>query len=213
MAFYCRLSYNSNGWQTPSGFNGKSTNPNNHEFDYGFGFEEWLFNGRRFKDDNGKNWHIGYVDPLRDFDHQNQVKQDLVLYTLLNNGNGTNRYVVCKISKDEWDYIDVNEYNTFVVNNPQHIQIMRQELINTMTILRPNIITNRFNQQLNMQSPLGVGNSEFRLFNIKFLNEDLKPNLVEINNLTPCPDWHINQLQMFRLYNSQNFNHNNCKKQ
>lgn len=210
MAFYCRLSYNSNGWETPSGHFGKSTNPNNHEFDYGFGFEEWLFNQRRFNDDNGKRFHIGYVDPLRDFDPLIHVKQDLVLYTLFNNGINTNRYVVCKLRSDEWDFIDIEEYKIFVRNNQAHIKQMKEELLNAMPIIRPNIVMNRFIQQLNMQSPLGILHSDFRLFNIKILTENIVKTMVEINAQTPCPDWHINQLQMFRLYNSQNFNHNNC---
>lgn len=211
MAFYCRLSYNSNGWQIPSGHKGKSTNSNNHEFDYGFGFEEWLFNERRFNDGNGNTWHIGYVDPLRDFDPENQEKQDLVLYTLFNNGNGTNRFIVGKLSKEDWEFIDVNEYKLFVQNNPNHINLMREELREIMPNLRPNLVIHRFNQQLNMLDYQGNNNDEFRLFNIKILKNNLKPELIEVNDQTPCPDWHINQLQMFRLYNSQNFNHQKCK--
>ena len=81
MALYARMSFNNNGWLTPSGSAGKSPNAGNHEYDYGFGFEEWFFNPRRFKDEHGKDCHFAYLDPLRRRQRPNE-KNDLILYTL-----------------------------------------------------------------------------------------------------------------------------------
>lgn len=55
-----RLSWNSNNWQFPSGWLGKSRDQNTHEGKYGFGYEEWLFD--RSKLIGG--YHYGFVKGL-----------------------------------------------------------------------------------------------------------------------------------------------------
>lgn len=52
-----RLSWNTNNWQYPSGWLGKSDDINTHEGKYGFGYEEWLFDRSRLI--NG--FHYGFI--------------------------------------------------------------------------------------------------------------------------------------------------------
>lgn len=55
-----RLSWNTNNWQYPSGWQGKSPSKNTHEGKYGFGYEEWLFDRSKLI----KGFHYGFVKGL-----------------------------------------------------------------------------------------------------------------------------------------------------
>lgn len=61
-----RLSWNSNGWNKPSGCKGKcygyGDEPSNFECLAGFGFEEWIFN-KSFQalDNEGVNYQYGFI--------------------------------------------------------------------------------------------------------------------------------------------------------
>jgi len=210
MSFYLRLSYNSNGWQKPSGFEGKSINLGNHENHYGFGFEEWFFSKKRFLNAEGELCHFAYLDPLRDFDPVNNTKQDLVLYTIQHTNNGSDRYIVFKLKKDDWKFIDHVEYLNLKDINAQAIKDFKNDLSELMPLLRPNVILNRFEQQQNCLDWNGNHSEEHRLWNIQILKNDIEPIMELIDESTECPDRHIQNLQMFRLYDSNNFNHQNC---
>lgn len=212
MSYFLRLSYNTNNWELPSGHLFKSIHEGSHEFEFGFGFEEWLLNKRRFKDKNGESIHLGYLDPLRHFDQENMEKKDLVLYTLKNEQNQTRRFIVSKIAKSDWEFISSADYTILRVINGSAIQEIRSELLEAMPLLRSNLVMKRFNQQVDGQDYAGLENQEHRLWNISIKENALKLIMEEVNSDTLCPDWHINNLQMFRLYNSENFNHEKCLK-
>jgi hypothetical protein len=52
-----RLSWNTNNWQYPSGWLGKSRNLDTHEGRCGFGYEEWLFDRSKLVD----GYHYGFI--------------------------------------------------------------------------------------------------------------------------------------------------------
>lgn len=56
-----RICWNSNFWKYPSGANGKSSLVESHEYQFKFGFEEWLFNKTRTID----GWNYGFLEALR----------------------------------------------------------------------------------------------------------------------------------------------------
>jgi len=213
MALYARMSFNNNGWITPSGKDGKSPNAGNHEHDYGFGFEEWFFNPRRFKSKNegDKIHHYAYIEPLSDFDPLIQKEDDLVLYTIKWDGNVCSRYIVLRLKKDEWRFIEREEYLSLKEINNVSILEMRIELADTMPILCAGLVIKRFNQQKEGSDFSGNDSNEHRLWNIEILKK-VEPLMEKVSQDTPCPDWHINTFRMFRLYDSERgkFNHENC---
>lgn len=76
----CRISWNGNSWQSPSGARCKSPNQGNHEHDFGYGYEEWLF-------DPAKRWdgyQYGFLQPInKHFNlYSNQLFPDIYLYTI-----------------------------------------------------------------------------------------------------------------------------------
>lgn len=210
MAYYCRLSFNSNGWFTPSGHQGKSRNSGNHENEFGFGFEEWLFNDREFKNKNKQKCHLGYIDPLRGYIEEQHIHQDLVLYTIRRTTAGTERFIVARLEKEEWRFINHEEYLTLRENNAPQIAEMRNELMATMPMLRARVILNRFDQQRDCLDWLGQPTTTHRLFNIQILKNPFFSIMERITNETLCPDWHISKLNRFTLYDSENFNHEDC---
>lgn len=215
MSFYLRLSYNSNNWTKPSGFEGKSVNPGNHENLYGFGFEEWFFNPRRFKSMIGgkKEHHFAYLEPLSEFDPSLQVQEDMVLYTLKWEGKTCTRYIVSRIKKDEWRFIDREEYLELKQINSNEVLEIRKELSSTMPFLKAGLVINRFNQQSEGNDYFGNSSNEHRLWNIEILKE-LKILMEPVTDELLCPDWHINTFKMFKLYysKSEGWNHENCRK-
>ncbi len=52
-----RICWNSEGWQRPSGLDGKSSNPEAYEAQNGYGHEEWLLDTSKLID----GYHYAYV--------------------------------------------------------------------------------------------------------------------------------------------------------
>ncbi|WP_288424171.1 hypothetical protein [uncultured Spirosoma sp.] len=97
---FARLTHNSNGWIKPSGWAHKSPNKRTFEADYGFGFEEWLFNSDYSIDD----YQYGYVESLR----ADRQQHPLALYTFkyaANRRGKAERILVATI--DKWEHIDM----------------------------------------------------------------------------------------------------------
>ncbi|MBN8691775.1 MAG: hypothetical protein J0L69_01200 [Bacteroidetes bacterium] len=91
-----RLAWNSNGWLFPSGQDGKSTDKKSHEFKYGYGHEEWLFDLNK----KYKGYHYGFLEPIRKQQNAfigNQYK--VWLYTI--DGVTKKRYFVGNIERIE----------------------------------------------------------------------------------------------------------------
>lgn len=56
-----RLTYNDNGWISPSGWKRKSKTPGLHEADFGYGHEEWLFDFSK----TIKGYKYGFIEGFR----------------------------------------------------------------------------------------------------------------------------------------------------
>lgn len=74
-----RIAFNTNGWILPSGKYGKSKSSSTHEFKYGYGHEEWLFDYGKIID----GYKYGFLEPIR---KQQKAytgnKYDVWLYTI-----------------------------------------------------------------------------------------------------------------------------------
>lgn len=91
-----RLTWNDNGFISPSGLIGKSKDNKTHEGQYGYGHEEWLFDTS--KQYNG--YHYGFLEPIRK--HQDAYigkTYDVWLYTI--NADTGIRYWVGEIKQIE----------------------------------------------------------------------------------------------------------------
>jgi hypothetical protein len=203
MSIYCRLSYNHNGWNTPSGPIGKSIDINTHECQFGFGFEEWFFNKRRFLDENGNDCHLAYLDPFRYYNHRLQANQDLILYSFERIPNNlVNRFVVCNIPKNGWRFVDHKRYLTLLSINAAIIPNIQAEL--NAAPLNPifpiNIALNRFQQQTNCQDYNGFPSVIHRLWNI----EIFKPvDIITKHTITTKSLFPLNEIltrNRFRIY-------------
>jgi hypothetical protein len=136
---YIRMTYNNNGWLKPAGCIGKSNNAQTHEFSFGFGYEEWFFNENKFKDEDKKDAHFGYLEPLK----YNSVQdgEELILFTIRKNINGTtSRVIVAKILEHGWRMINHNRFLDLIAipQNINRIGVMRNELNTTFGIIPPN---------------------------------------------------------------------------
>ncbi|WP_207535718.1 hypothetical protein [Desertivirga arenae] len=58
-----RLTWNDKGYVLPSGGAGKSTDKDSHEYRFGYGHEEWLFDVSKLID----GYHYGFLQPVRQY--------------------------------------------------------------------------------------------------------------------------------------------------
>lgn len=153
---YARLSYNTQNWSQPSGPNGKSRNRGVHEFDFGFGFEEWLFSDHLFlRDKEGVKYHYGYLEGIHKNYKPNDEQDSLTLFTI--NCSTSQRFWVGVMN--QWQSVDHNE-SLFIVNqNPGLINAMRRNVV-AVTNNYP-VAVDKFNQHVTNQNG-------FQLFNIKW---------------------------------------------
>lgn len=88
-----RVVWNTNGWRFPSGPNGKSNNAGNHEHDYGYGYEEWLFDPNKVID----GYQYGFLQPFNQYFHlyAGQIFSDIHLFAI--NSNNSLRYEVAHL--------------------------------------------------------------------------------------------------------------------
>lgn len=178
--FYSRLSYNTNGWTSPSGPQGKSTYYKAHEFRYGFGFEEWLFNESFVE----YGWHYGYIEGIHHGKNKNALQNNhlLRLFTIKNAGQpNSDRFLVAEIGAYDWEMISPLDSTNFINNHVDLINQMRQDIIN---LNNPGAI-NKFNTHLNNQD-------EYQLFNVKYRN--LKLNFE--TNIRPDEIYRYNRFQL-----------------
>ena len=57
-----RICWNTRGWRTPSGREGKSQSEDSYENENGFGFEEWIWDDSRIYAPDG--YHYGFLQPM-----------------------------------------------------------------------------------------------------------------------------------------------------
>lgn len=180
---FARLSFNTNQWETPSGDLGKSENSATHENQFGFGFEEWLFNpNHKLKDLNGEEWHFGYIEGLRY--HHSIVFPDFSLSLFTINSMTKDRYIIGVIN--EWRKLTSQE--SLQICN-QNLSVIT-EMQNNLSITNRPVALNQFNIHLNNLN-------ENQLFNIKFKI----PADLNLNNFAANKDHRIYKIQRFKLAN------------
>lgn len=181
---YTRLSYNSNNWENPSGPIGKSRNRGVHEYDYGFGFEEWLFSKNHFLlDKNGEKCCYGYLEGINKNYTEGDENEPLVLFTI--NNNLHQRFIVGEIKI--WQPINEIESANLIQQNPELIETMREQVAestNNNVVALEKFDFHRDNQ------------NGHQLFNIKF-----KQISFIFNTNNPVNNNHvINRFNRFWLY-------------
>ncbi|MFK7932479.1 MAG: hypothetical protein AB8G22_03160 [Saprospiraceae bacterium] len=150
-----RIAWNDNGWVMPSGIYGKSKSKGSHEFSYGYGHEEWLFDFS--KTING--FHYGFLEPIRK-QHSAYLGKNFDVWLFSIHSETKKRYWVGEISKLE--VISTEEAE-------KAKQIYQQN--GWSDEMKNQIIASGANEE-------GFSNwSEINLFNIKF-----KPNDAHIND-------------------------------
>ncbi len=171
-----RLSFNTNGWQSPSGLTGKSVNKI-HENIYGFGFEEWLFN-KNFVDKDG--YHFGYIEGIHKNFQDGDNTYPLKLYTV--DGRTKRRYLVAIIK--EWHSLSSIESSNLISNNLELINSMKADI---QAIGNANAL-NKFNQHL-------YNNNSYQLFNLKFKDVEYLNNEIP----TSSPVYKMNRFLLHRV--------------
>ena len=171
-----RLSFNTNGWQSPSGLTGKSVN-RIHESIYGFGFEEWLFN-KNFVDKDGYNF--GYIEGIHKNFQYGDNRYPIELYTI--DSRTKRRYLVAIIQ--EWQSLSTTESSNLISNNLELINSMKADI---QAIGNANAL-NKFNQHLN-------NHNSYQLFNLKFKDFEY------LNNEIPksSPVYKMNRFWLHRI--------------
>jgi len=118
-----RICWNTNGWRSPTGRDGKSKNADSYEKEHGFGHEEWILDTSK----TVKGWHYGFIQAI----HKNLKKYEgrvfnIHLYTI--NSQTKTRYWVgqiknaCVVSEKESKDI----YKLY--KNKNWLDDMRQQL-------------------------------------------------------------------------------------
>ncbi|MEI8246661.1 MAG: hypothetical protein WCI51_12590 [Lentisphaerota bacterium] len=92
-----RLTWNTNGWIFPSGREGKSTNKDLYEAQFGYGHEEWLLDTGKLID----GYHYGFLEPIKQQQDAYLIDRvyDVWLYTI--GGESKKHYWVGEIKKLE----------------------------------------------------------------------------------------------------------------
>lgn len=171
-----RLCWNPNGWIEPSGAKGKSLDRNSHEYKYGFGHEEWIFDTSKLID----GYHYGFLEPIfksKDKHAGNQFH--IGLYTI--DSESKNRYWIGVIKNViVVDQAEADTAKQKYIQNGWHEEMVKQ--------------LSDFNIS---ESDLTIGANQ--LFNIKFRPEDM--DLIEYE-LIP-KDHPIYKIQRYTFIKTQ----------
>ena len=147
---YCRVCWNENDWQYPSGIYGKSKGKS-YEYKNGFGVEEWLLDRTRLIE----GYHYGYVHALSKTKRYDNQPLDLHLYTI--NGVTRKRYWLGVIH----NLIPVSKYKSKEVFDTYKeegwLSVMKRQVKSTKG---------------NVEQFKGIPAENF--FNLKFKPEDLE---------------------------------------
>lgn len=172
-----RLCWNPNGWVEPSGVKGKSLDKNSHEYKYGFGHEEWIFDTSKLLD----GYHYGFLEPIfksKDKHAGNQFH--IGLYTI--DSESKNRYWIGVIKNvTVIDQSEADNAKDKYVKNGWYNEMVKQLAEHQIP-----------------ESDLTIG-SDQQLFNIKFRPEDM--DLIEYE-LIP-EDHAIYKIQRYTFIKTQ----------
>lgn len=174
---YARLSYNTQNWHTPSGPEGKSRTPGVHEYDYRFGFEEWLCSPNCYLEDKeGKEFRFAYIQGISKNYRVGDENEVLFLFTI--NCQLHQRFNVGEIKK--WEYVTPEESLWIVNQYPQLIDLMRNQLIQAIGHFQ--LAINRFDHAVGNHNGLQLFNIKYRRLDYRF-NPARKSNINAITSL------------------------------
>lgn len=148
-----RICWNDKSWIEPSGTIGKSNDKNSHEYKFGYGHEEWLFDTSKII--NG--YHYAFLEPVR---KQHQAYQNktynIWLYSI--NGETKQRYFIGEIN------------NAIVIDEVEAEKIYKQYQKNGWI----DEMTEQIRlSQANKNGLSGFLDEKTNLFNIKFKPLDI----------------------------------------
>lgn len=159
-----RICWNDKGWVEPSGKSGKSSDKNSHEYQFGYGHEEWLFDTSKII--NG--YHYAFLEPVR---KQHQAYQNntynIWLYSI--DGETKKRYFIGEIS------------NATVIDEAEAVWVYKQ--------YKKNGWLDEMENQIIESGANNNGLSGFinaNMFNIKF-----KPVDIDFKSYYELPDTHL----------------------
>jgi hypothetical protein len=161
-----RICWNDKGWVEPSGIIGKSNDKKSHEYQFGYGHEEWLFDTSKII--NG--YHYAFLEPIR---KQHQAYQNntynIWLYSI--DGETKKRYYIGEIN------------NVIVLDDAEAEYVFQQ--------YQENGWLNEMIEQIRLSQANEKGLSGFLdvktdLFNIKFKATD-----VDFKGYNELPDTHV----------------------
>ncbi|MBC5774330.1 hypothetical protein H8S95_09685 [Pontibacter sp. KCTC 32443] len=156
-----RVAWNTKGWMRPSGERGKSKDKDSHEYQQGFGHEEWLFDVSKLIEGH----HYAFLEPVRSqhaaFDGRTF---DVMLYSI--DGETGGRYWVGEINNME------------VISHDQAVKVVN--------VYKSNGWYNEMQNQIKPieKQPKSLSKwNNIDLFNIRFKPESLTvyPDLIEIS--------------------------------
>ncbi|MEO1259862.1 MAG: hypothetical protein AAFZ15_13805 [Bacteroidota bacterium] len=157
-----RICWNTNGWIKPSGRIGKSKYKKSHEYRYGFGHEEWLFDF----DKNIDGFHYAFLQPIhRDWAAYVGKTMNIKLYTV--DGKTKKKYWVGSLKSVEVINYDKTQEIIKEYKKKGWIDEMKEDLEN-----------------LSMKKEDFGAYTDY-LFNIRFIiseNKNMPSELIEIEN-------------------------------
>lgn len=159
-----RICWNNNGWVEPSGTIGKSSDKKSHEYQFGYGHEEWLFDTSKII--NG--YHYAFLEPIR---KQHQAYQNntynIWLYSI--DGETKKRYFIGEIN------------NAIVIDDAEAEKIYKH--------YQKNGWIDEMTEQIRLSQANDIGLSGFinaNMFNIKFKTSD-----VDFKGYNELPNEHV----------------------
>lgn len=161
-----RICWNDKSWIEPSGNSGKSNDKKSHEYRFGYGHEEWLFDTSKIIE----GYHYAFLEPIyKQHQAYENKKYNIWLYSI--NGETKKRYYIGEIN------------NTIVIDKAEAEKIYNQ--------YKENGWLDEMTEQLrlshtNKEGLSGFLNAKSDLFNIKF-----KPIDVDFKGYSELPKDHV----------------------
>lgn len=177
MKYLTRLSWNSKGWQVPSGRENKCKGTGEiqlYECIYGFGWEEWLFHFIEHTD----GYCYGFLQCFNYNGRQAELINELHLYTRKCNGS-------CDRNSDGTNYY-VGKINNVEVLGREHRDIIYQVILQNEIEMKENMRNARVEDYEALYNEMKECRS---VFNIRFKKEN-----VHISNR----DWNDRKLDLQR---------------
>jgi len=162
MKHFTRLSWNSNGWQHPSGIANKCKGAGNnrlYECLHGFGWEEWLFHYIEHKD----GYCYGFLQCFNNKNKKHKIIKELHLYTRKCIG-------ACKPNAKA-DFLYVGEINDLEVLGKEHVTIVNSVISANEKMMKETLDDAEIK---NYDSEFNILKKNGKIFNVRFKRSNVK---------------------------------------